>query len=109
NSPHTISWQWRLDSPFTVTSQEDRINFFANGSANTGGSTSASNSWNIGVAPTYMGHSNFYFYDRQVDTSFSPQNAVNTGIPLVQGTTYSFTVMVDPLNDKYDAMISDGV
>src|SRR5690606_31648470 len=48
NSPHTISWQWRLDSPFTVTSQEDRINFFANGSANTGGSTSASNSWNIG-------------------------------------------------------------
>lgn len=106
-SAHTISWQWRLDSEFEVNSQFDRINFFAN-SVPASSSTTASNSWTIGVAPTLMGFDNWYFYDRQIDSSFGPQNAVNTGISLRQGVTYFFSVDVNPGMGTYKATISDG-
>jgi hypothetical protein len=106
-SPHTISWQWRLDSDFDVNSQFDRINFFAN-SAPSSSSTTVTNSWTIGVAPTLMGFDNWYVYDRQIDSSFGPENAVNTGISLQQGVTYFFSVDVNPAEGTYKASISDG-
>jgi hypothetical protein len=106
-SAHTIEWQWRLDDPFVVNTGNDRIAFFANGTASSA-STSASNTWTVGVAPTHMGHSNWYFYDQRVSTGFSPANAFNTGMPLVVGTTYSFAISVDPGLGTYDASISDG-
>lgn len=105
NTPHTISWQWRLDDPYTASTTLDRINFFANPSKS-GGSTTVTNSWIVGVAPEHMGYDTFYFYDRQIDDSFAPENAVNTNIPLIQGTTYSFEVAVDPQNGLYDATIA---
>ena len=105
NTPHTISWQWRLDDPFTVDDYEDRIHFFANPEKSVG-STSPTNSWIIGVAPMQMGHNNFYFYDKQVDTTFAPENTVQTPIPLIEDTTYTFEVSVDPVNRLYDATIS---
>ena len=106
-APHSISWQWRLDEPFNVDDQFDRINFFANASP-ASSSTTSSNSWIIGVAPTLMGFEDWYFYDRQQDSSFGPQNAVNTGIALAPGVTYSFSVDLHPVAGVYDAAISDG-
>lgn len=106
-APHAISWQWRLDEPLDVTNQYDRINFFANASPSAG-STTSSNSWIIGVAPTLMGFDNWYFYDRQVDSSFGPANAVNTGIALAEDVTYSFSIELDPAAGLYNASISDG-
>lgn len=107
-SNHTISWEWRLDEPFEVNSQFDRINFFANASPATT-STTSSNSWIIGVAPVGMGFDTWYFYDRKVDNSFGPQNAVNTGMALTHGVTYSFSVDLNPIAGTYSASISDGV
>lgn len=107
-SNHSISWQWRLDEPFEANSQFDRINFFANASPSSS-STTSTNSWTIGVAPTLMGHDSWYFYDRQLDNSFGPQNAVNTGMALTPGVTYSFSVDLNPVAGTYDASISDGV
>ncbi|MCA9240186.1 MAG: hypothetical protein KDA37_08305, partial [Planctomycetales bacterium] len=106
-SRHTISWDWRLDSEFVVDNQYDRINFFANASPSSS-STTSSNSWIIGVAPTLMGFDEFYFYDNNGDSSFGPQNAVNTGITLRQGVTYTFSVTVDPVAGLYGASISNG-
>ncbi len=108
NSSHTVQWQWRLDDPFEATSPYDRIAFFADGTKSSA-STSASNSWCIGVAPDLMGYDNWYFYDRQADTSFTTQNAFNTGMSLQQGTTYTFSVTVNPTVGTYNASVSDGI
>ena len=100
----TISWDWRLDDAYTAGDQ-DRINFFSNASA-ASTSTSSSNGWIIGAAGQMYGN-NFYFYN-SADGSFNTSNAVDTGIAVAPGTTYSFSVTVNPVAKTYDASISNG-
>lgn len=99
---HTITWDWRLDADFTAGSQ-DRINFFANGGP--AGSTSGSNAWIIGAAGQMGFGNNFYLYNR-LDGGFNAANAIDTGIAVVSGQTYSFSVSVDPTTSSYGASIS---
>ena len=105
-SDHTISWQFRLNDDFVFDDIGDRIHFFGDSSRDE--STDSSDTWCIGVAPEYMGFSNFYFYNPTVDNTFIPENVVNTGMALEVGTTYSFSVSVHPLQGTYDATISNG-
>jgi|GEM_PF-1574246 len=111
--PHQIRWKWRFDGkPKDFGgSYQDRINFFGAEKAEPGSNDHAT--WLIGIAAgSEPGHEvyegKWFFFDRNEDGDFKKDNMVNTGLGLVAGAVYEFTVTVDPSTGFYDATISDG-
>ncbi len=112
--PHRIEWRWRFDGkPGDFgNSFNDRINFFSADQPQ--GGSNASSAWLIGIAaasePDREVHEGkWFFFDRQDDGDFKKENMVSTGLSLVPGAVYSFSVTVDPAAGVYSASISDGL
>jgi hypothetical protein len=115
SQPHAISWSFRLDAPdlsqFTVFN--DRINFFARGTAGLGGATSAADSWEIlatgapqsGAPPTPAQFG--VFTNNDGAGGFTAANIVDTSMPLTPGDPYTFAVHVDPTQQKYAVRIQN--
>ncbi|MST00651.1 MAG: DUF1549 domain-containing protein, partial [Pedosphaera sp.] len=111
--PHRIEWRWRFDGkPGDFgNSFNDRINFFAADQPQ--GGSNASSSWIIGLATASepgreVHEGKWFFFDRQDDGDFKKENMINTGLSLVPGAIYSFSVTVDPAAGVYSATIHDG-
>ncbi len=112
--PHTIEFQVRIDEDMsaggTFASDVDRYYLFDNPTVTHG--TRAENSWaafafgaNYGTAVAKK----WAFYNGLQDGgAFNENRLINTGVPLVTGTTYDFTITVDPANRQYDASVSNG-
>jgi uncharacterized protein (TIGR03382 family) len=112
-----VAFQFRFDGNFTEFSESftDRINLFADpGGVST---TATSNAWMIGVASagsasnTIPAPNSWFFFDAGNESpanAFTGANLVGTGIALVPGLVYDFTVDVYPSLGKYDATVSDG-
>lgn len=98
---HTITFDWRMDTPLTnFTEWNDRVHFGAsNGDVN----SNANFSWLVGVAAASNGTTNvvpagkWYVYDHDGDSDFTGDNLIDTGVDLVSGVTYSFTIQVNPV------------
>ncbi|MBI1368713.1 MAG: hypothetical protein GC162_08695 [Planctomycetes bacterium] len=113
---HMIEWTWRYDGTQAdvdaMNNFNNRINFFGDDSLE--GSTSASNSWLIGVVGADSGgndvfEKDWYFFDNNGSTAFNKTNMVDVGFGLTAGATYSFKVILNPNTGTYSAYISDGV
>jgi len=111
--PHTIQFKVRIDESMsggTFTSDLDRYYFFDNPTATNG--TRAENSWAVFAFGANYGTSvakKWAFYNGLQDGgAFSENRLVNTGMSVVTGTTYDFTITVDPANRRYDASIYNG-
>ena len=111
--PHRIEWRWRFDGkPADFgNSFNDRINFFAADQPQ--GGSNGNSSWLIGISSASelgreVHEGKWFFFDRQDDGDFKKENMVSTGLTLVPGTVYSFSVTVDPAGGVYSATISDG-
>ncbi len=97
---HTITFDWRLDTSLTdFASWTDRVHFGAsNGDVN----STPNFSWLVGVAAASNSTANvvpagkWYVYDHDGDSDFTGANLINTGVDLVAGVTYSFTIQVNP-------------
>ncbi len=116
--PHEISWKFRLnesmadfDSNFITFN--DRVHFFSRDAPRPGGGTDASMSWAIFAVGA--AHSSgvgagqtFWIYDNiNGDSAFNLDNSLDTGIPLIPGHVYSFTVTTNPRNQTYEVAIVD--
>jgi hypothetical protein len=103
--PLTISWTFRFDSPLTnFTAAADTIGFLEGVGAN---STFQINALGLGSggAPTRT----WAFYDGNQDGgAFNANNYVSTGMALVSGTVYEFSVTLDPSTRTYVGTVSNG-
>jgi hypothetical protein len=112
---HTVSFVWRADevgSGFTSTGDY----FMMFGSTGTPGSdTGVTSTWmiryqaaNEGGANALVG-GNFALYNgnRGTDTTYLASNWVNSGIPVVVGTSYLFTILNDPADGGWSASIKE--
>ncbi|MBN2217000.1 MAG: BNR-4 repeat-containing protein [Pirellulales bacterium] len=112
--PHTIQFQIRIDENLgtgtTFTSNLDRYYFFDYPSARSG--TAAACSWAVFAFGADYGTAKakkWSFYNGLQDSGdFSEYQLVNTGMSVVAGTTYDFTITVDPANRLYAASVSNG-
>jgi len=113
-APHTIHFQVRIDEDMsaggTFTSDLDRYYFFDNPTLTNG--TRAENSWSIfafGAAAGTATAKSWALYNGLRDGgSFDTSRFVDTGVPLVSGRTYDFTINVDPPNRSYAVSLFDG-
>ncbi|MGB6220207.1 sulfatase-like hydrolase/transferase [Haloferula sp.] len=106
--PLRISFDFTIDAFPTaggVDAVRDRFELFG-GSAASGGTTST-NSWmilggqNLAALDTTIAGDNWIFHDGQGNGNFEKggageNNLVDSGIPLVLGNTYRFTILEDP-------------
>lgn len=67
----------------------------------------ASGAWLIMASPG-TDHDNWYVYDAHGDYGFAKGNFEDSGIAVVEGGVYSFTIKVNPETLTYDATISNG-
>jgi hypothetical protein len=112
---HTISFVWRADeigSNFTSTG--DYFMMFGSTGA-PGSDTGPTSSWMIryqaaseGGANALVG-GNFALYNgnRGTNTTYVAANWVNSGIPVVVGTSYLFTILNDPTTGGWSASIRE--
>lgn len=115
--PHRITLSYRYDGNTTTQFGHfnDRIAVFGDSAAQT--SSSATNTWLIGVAASNTGTGagqsvfpgNWYFFDNNGSNAFATTNMVNTGISLVGGRVYDITLDVNPNVGTYSATVNDGV
>jgi hypothetical protein len=110
--PHVVSFQFRPEDLTGFTNNEDRFFLFDRTSARAG--TDSSCSWMILAAGDTRSGTNwnanewFVFDGNKDGGGFYTNDFVNSGIPLVAGTDYSFTVAVHPSAQEWDVTISDG-
>jgi hypothetical protein len=104
--PLTISWSFRFDSPLTnFTVAADTIGFLDGVGAT---STFQINALGLGsgTAPTRT----WVFYDGNQDGgAFNANNYVSSGMALVSGTVYDFSVTLDPSTRTYVGTVSNGI
>lgn len=120
SAAHTISWSFRVDEDAAsltsnFTQGTDRYQFFGTGaSSNT---TTTANEWFVfssGATPATAG-GNFaagkweFYSGGASSTAFDQGTIVDSGISMVSGTTYFFTITTDPTTRTYVGTVSDGV
>ena len=118
SSTHTISWTFRVDETATSLSSNfntgnDRYQFTGgNAAANT---SAASNEWFVfssGATPAPAGGNfaarKWEFYSGGATSAFGDGSIVDSGISLVSGTTYFFSITTDPSTRTYVGTVSDG-
>jgi hypothetical protein len=115
--PHIVQFSVRIDgdsngdlSEFN-TSNNDRLFFF--GAPSGMNEINSNNTWLIGALGGSTGGAvakTFAFYDNPAggNNSYDPTRFENTGIAIVVGTVYAFTVNVDPAAGTYSASVTDG-
>jgi len=116
--PHVIRWKFRYnedpsDFDANFNTFNDRVHFFARSKLRPDGGTDASMSW--GIIAVGDAHSSgvgagktFWIFDNQAgDSAFNLDNHVDTGLPLVPGDDYAFSVIVDPRKNRYWVDIVD--
>jgi hypothetical protein len=109
-NPHTISFDFRLDSGLTTfTTFNDRL-FLAGTSPTSSIDTTDADTWGIGVVGGDDGRGmqalQWYFQNHKKSDQFNGENMHFTGIQIEQGVTYSFIIEVDPASYTYTATIS---
>lgn len=118
NAVHTISWSFRVDETIGTgfNGGNDRYQFYGNRNNSSGfNSSSTVNEWFVfasGATPatangTFVAK-NWEFYSGGATTAFGDGTIVDSGITLVTGTTYYFTIVNDPTTRTYVATVSDG-
>ncbi|HLA85264.1 MAG TPA: hypothetical protein VJL29_10750 [Thermoguttaceae bacterium] len=113
-SPHTIEFQVRTDEDLgaggTFSSSNDHFYFFDNPTVRNG--TAAENSWGVFAFganyETAVGNEWAFYNGHQDGWAFDEYRLINTGLTLAAGTTYDFTITVDPANRRYDASVTNG-
>jgi hypothetical protein len=108
-SLHRISFDFRLDSDLsTFTETSDQINLF--GDSTSRSSTGPKNTWTISAfgAPFFNVQARTWAFQNG-DTAGTVVSMVDSGVPLVPGTVYHFTVIVNPIAKQYTASVSDGM
>lgn len=106
---HTIKFDIRVDTLgdfFGVTSLNDRIQIHGD-TGNGADDMSSSSSWVIMATPN-TALDNWYVYNGAQTGAYSASHLLNTGIPVVEGGVYSFTIDVHPSTLTYDAEIKYG-
>lgn len=112
----TISFDFTIDSFPTAgasgggTAQQDRFELFG-GSARAAGVT-GTNSWLILGGQNLTGlkaglGANWIFHNGAGNTNFIGADLVDSGIPLVLGDTYRFTILDDPSTGTYIASVGN--
>lgn len=112
DSTHVISFLWRADDFGTgFNTSSDYLTLFGH-TGNPGNDTSADTSWFIRIPGADQGGlaaGNFNLYDgnRGANTAFNANLFVDTGIEVVAGQTYQFTIVNDPLFGDWQVTIDD--
>lgn len=109
--PHTIHFQYRPESVAAFSDGEDRYQVFAAPAVNDG--TNSNSDWIImGFGGDWGGlplAGKWVFFDGAKDgAAFTASALINTGIPIVAGRTYDFSLTMHPSVREWDATISDG-
>ncbi|MFA5687826.1 MAG: PEP-CTERM sorting domain-containing protein [Kiritimatiellales bacterium] len=97
----TISWDWRLDAALT---SDTRIQFNEGGAAN-------SSFIIVAYGPSVGGGlpgNEFMFYNGTQNSAWNNANLTNSGMQIVAGTVYTFTVNLDPSTKTWTATIFNG-
>ena len=106
--PHTITFDYRVDSlPTGWDNTSDRIQIF-DSTSSTSGSSSA-DTWGIfaiGTAWSPVGTAG-KVWSALTNKTFKLTD-LTPSMTVVEGTTYSFTIDVDPANNQYDVSVFDG-
>lgn len=100
--PHTITFDYRLDSPASQMTGSDAIVIF--NSTGTGADSSAANGYCLSA---YYANGMLQWRWQSGDKAGSG-TWINTGMAVVTGVVYHFTINLDPANKEYTVSIFDG-
>jgi hypothetical protein len=109
--PHTVHFQYRPEGLTGFSDGDDRFQVFSAPAVNDG--TNTNSDWIIlGQGGDWGGvpvAGKWVFYDGAKDGApFTAPALINTGISIVAGRTYDFTLTIHPSAREWDATISDG-
>jgi hypothetical protein len=104
-APITICWRFRFDSSLTnFAATTDQIGFIeGDGAAATFQINAFGMAQGTALARTWA-----FYNGTQNNAAWNASRYVNTGIPLVQGTVYDFSVTLDPLTRTWIGTVTDG-
>lgn len=114
----TLSWTFRVDESASslgsgFTTGNDRYQFF--GTSAMANSSTVANEWfvfasgaNPAAAPGFVANRWGFYHGGVASTAFNSGSFVDSGISLVSGTTYAFTIVTDPLTRTYVGSVTDG-
>jgi hypothetical protein len=100
--PHTISFDFRLDSLASQLTGTDAIALWNTNSTST--DTSGDNGFQI-RATTSNGILQWLWFN---GNKAGGGTFVDTGMPLTEGTVYHFSIEIDPVNKEFTAFIDNG-
>jgi autotransporter-associated beta strand protein len=109
---YTITWKFRMDSSGLMASQSDYFRFLEQNTTTyadmSGGSTTLWLITAFGAADGNAVANTWAFYNGGKDNGgFNASLLVNTGIPLVQGHVYTFTVVETPSTSSWVGKVLD--
>ena len=116
SAAYTLTVTVRVDSLGTFYQGNSLTNDRLQIRADVGSGTNdagANSAWLIMASPNFLGaaKTNWHVYDGSVASSlhgFARVNFVDSGIAVVEGGVYTFTIKVDPTTRLYDTTITDG-
>ncbi len=111
DSSHTITFLWRADDMGTFTTTTDYFTLFGRDGA-TSGDTNGDVTWFLRLpgandGDAIGGNFNVYNGNRGSNTNFDTGLFEDTGVTVVAGTTYSFTVVSDPSTADWSVGIQE--
>jgi len=106
--PHTITFDYRVDSfPTGFDNFNDRIQI-VDANLSTAGTT-GQNTWGLYVIAQNIWGTAGHVWTTQDGAGFAGSlTDLTPAMTVVEGTTYSFTLDLDPANNQYDVSVTDG-